>query len=67
MGEFDEWALAVDAICRTHLACGWNDLCGETPPLRVAFDAGEPPMAFVRWWAEKYDLEWREARTMRQR
>ena len=26
-------------------------------PLRSAFDASEEPGTFVRWWAEKYDLE----------
>jgi hypothetical protein len=58
MTHFDQWALAVDAHCRTHLACGWHDLCGDRAPLLVAFEARETPLAFVRWWAEKYDLCW---------
>ena len=62
MSNFDEWAKAVDALCHAHLACGWGDLCGDVQPLRTAFDIGESPMAFVRWWAEKYDLQWLEAR-----
>jgi hypothetical protein len=56
--NFDEWCLTVDALCRTHLACGWRDLAGDPEPLERAFEAGESPMAFVRWWADKYDLIW---------
>ncbi len=55
---FDEWTAQVDAVCTTHLACSWKDLCGETEPLHAAFDAGESPVQFVLWWAEKYDLMW---------
>lgn len=55
---FEEWAAQVDAVCTAHLACSWNDLCGETEPLRAAFAAGESPVQFVLWWAEKYDLMW---------
>ncbi|MBZ5558632.1 MAG: hypothetical protein LAO77_15275 [Acidobacteriia bacterium] len=61
MNNFNEWALTVDALCRAHLACGWRDLCGDRWPLEAAFDASESPMEFVRWLAEKYDLEWRSA------
>ena len=60
MNDFDQWALAVDAICRAHLACGWRDLCGDMAPLRTAFESGDRPTVFVRWWSEKYDLEWQE-------
>ncbi|MBK9241151.1 MAG: hypothetical protein IPL75_12985 [Acidobacteria bacterium] len=55
---FDEWAAQVDVVCTANLACSWNDLCGEVEPLRAAFDAGESPVQFVLWWAEKYDLMW---------
>ncbi|MBK9243082.1 MAG: hypothetical protein IPL75_23095 [Acidobacteria bacterium] len=55
---FDEWAALVDAVCTTHLAITWDSLCGEIEPLRAAFDAGESPVQFVLWWAEKYDLMW---------
>lgn len=58
IGAFDEWALTVDALCRAHLACGWRDLCGDLFPLERGFEAGETPIGFVRWLAEKYDLEW---------
>ena len=34
MSDFDEWALAVDALCRTHLDCGWIDLCGDMRPCK---------------------------------
>jgi len=61
MHDFDEWALTVDALCRAHLACGWRDLCGDRWPLEAAFNASQSPMEFVRWLAEKYDLEWRNA------
>lgn len=54
---FDQWMLEVDRFCRTHLACSWNDLCGDLGPLQSAFDNGDEPLQFVRWWAEKYDLE----------
>lgn len=54
--RFSEWASEVDTLCRHHLACSWNDLCGDEPPLRRAFEAGDAPLEFVRWWAEKYDL-----------
>ena len=60
MAFFDEWALTVDALCREHLACSWRDLCGDIGPLRVAFEAGESPIAFVRWWSEKYELQWQD-------
>lgn len=53
---FDQWMLTVDRLCLAHLACSWNDLCGDLEPLRSAFDVGEDPIQFVRWWADKYDL-----------
>ena len=59
MGDFDDWALRVDALCRVHLACSWADLSGDIGPLRGAFVARQSPIEFVRWWAEKYDLAWR--------
>jgi len=55
---FDEWRQQVEALCVSHLACAWDDLCGEVAPLESAFEAGEEPLAFVHWWAEKYDLQW---------
>jgi hypothetical protein len=55
---FQQWTAEVDALCMTHLACSWADLCGDIAPLQLAFDAGESPAQFVLWWAEKYDLTW---------
>ena len=63
---FEHWILEVDRLCRAHLACSWNDLCGDIAPLRSAFDVGEHPLQFVRGWAEKYDLEWNDALDFRQ-
>ena len=54
--KFTEWASEVDTLCRHHLACSWQDLSGDEPPLRRAFEAGDSPIEFVRWWAEKYGL-----------
>jgi len=54
---FSEWSNDVDTLCRHHLACSWDDLCGDEPPLRRSYDAGDTPLEFVRWWAEKYELE----------
>ena len=62
---FEEWAEQVDAVCTTHLAGSWADLSGEIEPPRAAFDAGENPLQFVRWWAEKYDLMWIDIEGMR--
>lgn len=56
--SFDEWRQQVEMLCASHLACTWDDLCGEIAPLELAFGAGEDPVAFVHWWAEKYDLRW---------
>lgn len=55
---FHDWVQRVEFLCVSHLACSWNDLCGEAEPLRSAYDAGEAPMTFVHAWAEKYDLQW---------
>lgn len=55
---FDEWFQQVESLCLSHLACTWSDLCGEAEPLRLAYDAGDEPLAFVLAWAEKYDLQW---------
>jgi hypothetical protein len=62
MGTFQDWAREVDGLCVRHLACTWADLCGDLPPLQQAFEDGESPITFVRWWAEKFDLEWRGSR-----
>ena len=58
---FEQWTLEVGRLCQAHLACSWNELCGEIAPLRSAFHAGDEPLQFVRWWADKYDLEWCDA------
>jgi len=55
---FDEWSKAVDALCQRHLKCTWHDLCGEEQPLLRSYEMGDTPLAFVEWWAEKYDLYW---------
>ena len=60
---FDRWAHTVDTLCRRHLACSWADLCGDPVPLDTAFAAGETPLGFVRWFAQKFDLEWIDDRT----
>ena len=56
--SLSEWRQQVEALCVSHLACTWDDLCGEIAPLESAFEAGEEPLAFVQWWAEKYGLQW---------
>jgi hypothetical protein len=58
MGTFEAWAREVDELCVRHLACAWADLAGDLPPLQQAFEEGESPIQFVRWWAEKFDLEY---------
>lgn len=55
---FDEWHQQVELLCVSHLACTWNDLCGDAGLLRSAYDAGDEPLAFVHAWAEKYDIQW---------
>lgn len=55
---FELWCHEVDALCREHFVCGWDDLCGDPEPLERGFEAGESPMAFVEWLARKYDLTW---------
>jgi hypothetical protein len=54
---FDAWTMEVDRLCRAHLGCGWNDLCGDKEPLERSYGSGESPVDFVRWWRQKYDLE----------
>jgi hypothetical protein len=61
MDDFNDWKQRVDELCLRHLACSWHDLCGDMPPLQQAFEDGESPIGFVCWWAEKFDLQWREA------
>lgn len=61
MTDFDRWASEVDELCRVHLYCSWAELCGDLPPLQTAYASGETPGQFVRWWADKYDLAWRNA------
>lgn len=56
--SFDEWFQQVESLCVSHLACTWSDLCGDTEPLRSAFEHGDTPTSFVQAWAEKYDLQW---------
>jgi hypothetical protein len=56
--SFEEWFREVDRLCLRHLCCSWHDLCGDEPPLRQSHEAGDAPMAFVEWWARKYDLFW---------
>lgn len=56
--SFEEWAKAVDVLCRRHLVCSWHDLCGETDVLERSHAMGDSPLGFVEWWAEKYDLHW---------
>lgn len=58
MKTLAEWSDEVDSLCKSHLACGWNDLCGDNEPLQRAFENGESPSEFVSWFAEKYDLDW---------
>ena len=53
---FEEWAAAVDALCRRHFAASWSDLAGDLEPLQRAFESAETPDGFVRWLAEKYGL-----------
>ena len=60
MAAFEAWSGEVDALCLRHLACTWRDLCGDREPLERSFEDGDTPLQFVRWWAEKYDLFWRD-------
>lgn len=55
--KFSEWARDVDVLCRHHLGCSWDDLCGDEQPLRRGFEARDTPLEFVRWWWERYDLD----------
>jgi hypothetical protein len=59
--SFDEWALGVDALCRRHFVCSWDDLSGELEPLRTSYDYGETPRQFIEWLAEKFDLIWADS------
>lgn len=59
--SFEPWRNEVERLCPIHLYCSWWDLCGDEGPLIDGFNAGLSPLAFVRWWAEKYDLDWRES------
>ncbi len=45
--DFDQWVLEVDALCLKHLACKWEDLCGELQPLQDHFRVGKSPMEQV--------------------
>lgn len=56
--DFTEWSFQVDGLARVHLMCSWADLCGDMEPLRRAYADGETPLEFLRWWADKYDLDW---------
>jgi len=58
MTTFEQWAHDVDALCVKHLSCTWVDLAGDREPLERSFAAGETPLQFVEWWAEKYGLVW---------
>lgn len=58
MQPLDDWTRSVDVLCRQHLACSWQDLSGDPEPLAGGYEAGQTPMEFVRWFAEKYDLAW---------
>ncbi len=56
--NLDSWVMEVQTLCEKHLACTWNDLCGEMQPLEDHHALGEEPKAFVLWWSEKYNLTW---------
>ena len=56
-GQFRDWCLQVDALCRIHLRCSWTDLCGDMEPLRRAWGS-MTPLEFVEHWWQKYDLVW---------
>lgn len=59
--SFDEWAQAVDVLCRRHFACSWDDLAGDLEPLRNSFGMGETPREFIEWLARKFDLIWTDS------
>lgn len=59
--SFDEWALTVDALCRRHFVCSWDDLSGELEPLRTSYENGETPRQFIEWLAQKFDLIWADS------
>jgi len=43
-----DWTRRVDALCREHLACDWQDPSGDHEPLESGYEAGQTPMEFVR-------------------
>ncbi len=56
--SFDEWAQAVDVLCRRHFACSWDDLAGDLEPLQASYEGGETPRQFIERLARKFDLTW---------
>lgn len=54
---FEVWAREVNRLCTEKLGVDWQGLCGDEDPLRDAYDAGDMPVFFVMWWAEKYGLD----------
>jgi hypothetical protein len=58
---FDAFAAAVSALLVARYQVTWADACGESEPLRAAFEEGEAPERFVERWAGKYGLEERGA------
>lgn len=53
---FDEFVKEVSRRLREKYGITWGDACGETEPLKLAWEAKESPWEFVRQWGEKYDL-----------
>lgn len=58
MWHFVDWCVEVNRLCRTHLACTWHELAGDSEPLARAFNDEQTPAEFVQWVQEKHDLTW---------
>lgn len=59
--SFDEWAKAVDVLCRRHFACSWDDLAGDIEPLQASYENRERPRQFIESLARKFDLTWTDS------
>ena len=53
---FPLWCQNVDTLFKQKTCCNWADLCGDAGPREQAFEAGDTPGEFVRWYCEKYGL-----------
>lgn len=59
--SFEEWAKAVDVLCRRYFACSWDDLAGDLEPLQGSYENRETPRQFIEGMARKFDLTWTDS------